>query len=51
MTANASRIEGYVSLNTPVPPTALADQGKPSNPPKECEAGEVTGTTKRDPAK
>lgn len=49
--ANASRIEGYALLNTPAPPTALADQCKQANPPKACEAGDVTGTIKRDPAK
>jgi hypothetical protein len=49
--ANASRIEGYALLNTPAPPTAIADQCKQSSPPAECEAGDVTGTIKRDPDK
>lgn len=49
--ANASRIEGYALLNTPAPPTALADQCKQANSSTPCEAGDVTGTIKRDPAK
>ena len=49
--ANASRIEGYALLNTPAPPTALADQCKQANPPRECDSGDVTGTIKRDPLK
>ena len=48
--ANASRIEGYALLNTPAPPTALADQCRQPNPPKACDAGDVTGTIKRDPS-
>lgn len=47
--ANASRIEGYALLNTPAPPTAIADQCKQPDAPKEC--GDVTGTIKRDPRK
>lgn len=49
--ANVSRIEGYALLNTPAPPTALAGQCGQGSPPKECEAGDVTGTIKRDTAK
>ncbi len=49
--ANASRIEGYALLNTPAPPTAVADQCRQPNPPKTCEAGDVTGTIKRDTTK
>jgi hypothetical protein len=49
LAANAIRIEGYALLNTPAPPTELADQCKQADAPKEC--GDVTGTIKRDPAK
>jgi len=49
--AAASRIEGYALLNTPAPPTAVADQCNKPGAPKECETGDVTGTIKRDPAK
>lgn len=49
--ANASRIEGYALLNTPAPPTELADQCKQANPPKACDSGDVTGTIKRDVSK
>lgn len=47
--ANVGRIEGYALLNTPAPPTAIADQCKQPNAPKECEA-DITGTIKRGPA-
>jgi len=50
--AGASRIEGYALLNTPptTPATGVADQCKASDAPKNCGAGDITGTIKRPPA-
>lgn len=53
--AGASRIEGYALLNTPAsntpaPATGVADQCKASDAPKNCGAGDITGTIKQPPA-
>ena len=49
--AGASRIEGYALLNTPAPASNVADQCKASDAPKDCGAGDITGTIKPAPAK
>lgn len=48
--AGASRIEGYALLNTPAPASNVADQCKASDAPKDCGAGDITGTIKPKPA-
>jgi len=52
--AGASRIEGYALLNTPASnapaATGVADQCKASDAPKNCGAGDITGTIKPKPA-
>ncbi|MBS0248473.1 MAG: hypothetical protein JSR61_17795 [Proteobacteria bacterium] len=54
--AGASRIEGYALLNTPTSnapasATGVADQCKAGNAPKNCGAGDITGTIKQAPPK
>jgi len=47
--AGASRIEGYALLNTPAPASDVADRCKASDAPKDCGAGDITGTIKPKP--
>lgn len=42
---NATRIDGYALLNTPEQqPSAVVDRCKTPNAPKDCGAGDITGT-------
>ena len=49
--ANAIRIDGYALLNTPEPPTGVAARCKGPDAPKDCDAGDVTGTIPAKPAR
>jgi hypothetical protein len=49
--ANAIRIDGYALLNTPEPSTGMAGRCKGPDAPKDCDAGDVTGTIPAKPAR
>lgn len=49
--ANAVRIDGYALLNTPAPSTGVAERCKGPDAPKDCDAGDVTGTIPAKPAR
>ena len=47
--ANATRIDGYALLNTPQQPNDVAGRCKGPDAPKDCGAGDVTGTIPAQP--
>lgn len=49
--ASAIRIDGYALLNRPGPSIGIAERCKAPDAPKDCRAGDVTGTIPTTPAR